>query len=138
ALAYISPTLLAAPDPQHSNLLHAIDKGSEKGNKKSLTTGQVLNLCQMLITDFKSEDFRLASYLINLRNEELHTGSASFASYPVQNWLGGFYRLCKILTAFQKETLESLLDTEVKKEGESILSEIHEEVLSKTKNTISA
>ncbi|UXD71073.1 hypothetical protein MUK51_07205 [Sphingobacterium faecium] len=138
ALAHISPMLLAEPDPQHSNLLHALGKGSEKSNKKSLVTSQVLNLNQLLIPDFKSEDFKLASYLINLRNEELHTGTPAFANFPSQDWLGGFYKLCKTLAEFQEETLESLLGEDLKKEAETILSEMHEEVLSKTKSAIAA
>jgi len=138
ALAHVSPTLLAEPDPQHSNLLHALDRGSEKSNKKSLATGQVLHLNQLLITDFKSEDFKLASYLINLRNEELHTGTPAFANFPSQEWLGGFYKLCKTLAEFQEETLESLLGEDIKKEAETILSEMHEEVLSKTNSAIAA
>lgn len=137
-LAHVSPTLLAEPDPQHSNLLHALNKGTEKSSKRSLATIQVLHLCQILITDFKNEDFKLASALINLRNEELHTGSASFAGYPPQDWLGGFYKLCKVLSEFQEETLESLLGVEVRTEAELIISEMREEVLSKTKSTIAA
>lgn len=119
-------------------LLHALNLGTSKSKKKSLLTINVLSLCQTLIKDFTENDFKLASAIINQRNEELHTGSAAFEEYPVQQWIPGLYRLCKILTEFQNESLESLLGEEIKNEAELIIAEEQGEVLSKTKSAIAA
>ncbi|WES99321.1 MULTISPECIES: hypothetical protein [Chryseobacterium] len=138
AVAHISPTLLADPDPSHQNLLHALNLGSTKSKKKSLITVQVLSLCQTLITSFTQEHFKICSAIINQRNEELHTGSAAFDDYPTSQWIAGFYKCCKILSEFQGESLNSLLGDEVEKEANMILSEVEEEVIGKTNSLIAS
>lgn len=138
ALAHISPTLLAEPDPSHQNLLHALNLKSSKGKRKSLMTAQVLSLCQHLITDFTEYHFKVSSAIINQRNEEVHTGSAAFEDYPTSQWIAGFYKCCKILSEFQGESLNSLLGDEIEKEANIILSEVEEEVIGKTKSLIAA
>lgn len=137
-VASVSPTLLAEPDPSHQNLLHALNLGSSKNKRKSLITIQVLSLCQTLIPNFTEQNFKIASAIINQRNEELHTGGAAFEDYPTSQWIAGFYKCCKILTEFQGETLNSLLGDEIEKEANMILSEIEEEVIGKTKSLIAA
>lgn len=137
-VASVSPTLLAEPDPTHQNLLHALNLGSSKSKRKSLITIQVLSLCQTLIPNFTEQNFKIASAIINQRNEELHTGGAAFEDYPTSQWIAGLYKCCKILTEFQGETLNSLLGDEVEKEANLILAEIEEEVLGKTKSLIAA
>lgn len=138
AVAYVSPTLLADPDPTHQNLLHALNLGSSKGKRKSLLTIHVLSLCQTLITDFTESNFKIASAIINQRNEELHTGSAAFEEYPTSQWLAGFYKCCKILSEFQGESLATLFGSEVEKEANIILAEVEEEIIGKTKSLIAA
>ncbi|MGK9121088.1 hypothetical protein [Olivibacter jilunii] len=138
AVAHVSPTLLAEPDTSHQNLLHALGYGSSKTKRRSLITIHVLSLCQTLIADFTEQHFKVASAIINQRNEELHTGSAAFEEYPTSQWIAGFYKCCKILSEFQSETLNSLLGEEVQKEAEIILKEVEEEVIGKTKSLIAA
>lgn len=138
AVAHVSPTLLADPDPSHQNLLHALNLGSTKSKKKSLITVQVLSLCQTLITSFTQEHFKISSAIINQRNEELHTGSAAFDDYPTSQWIIGFYKCCKILSEFQGESLNSLLGDEIEKEANMILSEVEEEVIGKTNTLIAS
>lgn len=138
ALASVSPTLLADPDPSHQNLLHALNLGSSKNKRKSLITIQALSLCQTLIPDFVEYHFKVASSIINQRNEELHTGSSAFEDYPTSKWIAGFYKCCKILSEFQSESLNSLLGDEIEKEANIILSEVEEEVIGKTKSQIAA
>lgn len=138
ALAHVSPTLLADPDVSHQNLLHALNLGSTKSKRKSLITMQVLSLCQTLITDFNEAHFKIASAIINQRNEELHSGAAAFEEYPTQQWIAGFYKCCKILSEFQGESLNSLFGDEIQTEAEVILAEIEEEVIGKTKSLIAA
>lgn len=138
AVAHVSPTLLAEPDPSHQNLLHALNRGSVKSKRKSLITMQVLSLCQTLIPDFNDIHFKTASAIINQRNEELHSGTAAFEEYPTQQWIAGFYECCKILSEFQGESLSSLFGEEIKSEAEVILAKIEEDVIGKTKTLIAA
>ncbi len=138
AVSHISPTLLAEPDRDHKNLLHALDLGSAKSQRKSLGTSQVLNLCQNLIPDFTDANLRTASAIINRRNEEVHSGAAAFEEYPTQKWIAGFYKCCNILCEFQDETLTTLFGEDIKKEADLIIAEIEEEVIGKTKSSIAA
>jgi len=138
AIAKISPTLLAEPDRDHQNLLHALGLGSAKSAKKSIATINVLSLCQSLITDFTEADFKIASAIINRRNEEVHSGAAAFEEYPTQQWIAGFYKCCQILCEFQGESLNSLFGDEIEKEAELILAEVEESVIGKTKSLIAA
>lgn len=138
AIAKVSPTLLAEPERDHQNLLHALNLGGLKTQRKSITTIQVLSLCQTLIIEFTDAEFKVASAIINRRNEELHSGGAAFEEYPTQQWISGFYKCCKILCEFQNETLKSLLGEEIEKEAETILAAVAEEVIGKTKSLIAA
>ncbi|WP_316840067.1 hypothetical protein [Pedobacter gandavensis] len=138
AVAKISPMLLADPDPTHQNLLHALNYGSATSKKKSLITIHVLGLCKTLIPDFTDDQSKIASSIINQRNEELHSGTAAFEAYPTSQWIGGFYKCCKILSEFQGESLTSLFGEEVEEEATVILTELQQEVVSKTKGLIAA
>lgn len=138
AIASVSPTLLADPDPSHQNLLHALNLGSVKSKRKSLITMQVLSLCQTLIPEFNESHFKVASAIINQRNEELHSGAAAFEEYPTQQWIAGFYKCCKILSEFQGESLRTLFNEDIDSEATVIFAEVEEEVIGKTKALIAA
>lgn len=138
AVASVSPTLLAEPDKDHQNLLHALNLGSAKTQRKSISVVQVLSLCQHLITEFTETNFKIAKAIVNRRNEEVHSGAAAFDEYPTQQWIAGFYKCCKILTEFQGESLNTVFGEEIQAEAELILEEIEEEVIGKTKGLIAA
>jgi hypothetical protein len=138
AVSNVSPTLLADPDPGQQNLLHALNHGSSKTQRKSIASTQVLSLCKTLITDFTDAEFKITSAIINRRNEELHTGGAAFEEYPTQQWISGFYKCCKILSESQGESLNSLFGDEIEREAEIILAEVAKEILEKTKSLIAA
>ncbi|MFC6268914.1 hypothetical protein [Frigoriflavimonas asaccharolytica] len=138
AVSFVSPTLLAEPERDHQNLLHALGLGSAKAPRKSIATINVFSLCQNLITDFTEANFKIASAIINRRNEEVHSGSAAFEEYPTQQWIAGFYRCCQILCTFQGESLNSLFGDDIEKEADLILTEVEESVIGKTKSLIAA
>ena len=138
AVSHVSPTLLAEPDREHQNLLHALNLGSAKSKRKSIGMIQIISLCQTLIPDFTDSNFKIASAIINRRNEEVHTGAAAFEEYPTQQWIAGFYKCCKILSEFQDESLNSLFGEDIQKEANLILEEIKEEEIGKTKSLIAA
>src|SRR5450759_2075672 len=81
ALSSVSPTLLAEPSNDHKYLLHALNHGSERIPRRSITSSLVFTLCKTLFPQFTEDDLKLANSLINRRNEELHTGSAAFEEY---------------------------------------------------------
>jgi len=95
AISSISPTLLAEPDNEHKYLLHALNLGSDRIPRKSISSIQVLFLCKTLFPQFTEDDYTCAKAMINRRNEELHTGSASFEEYKTTTWLAAFYKCCK-------------------------------------------
>lgn len=138
AVAKVSPTLLADPDKEQQNLLHALNLGSSKSQRKSISTIQAISLCQTLITEFTEAEYKIASAIVNRRNEELHSGTVAFGEYPTQQWISGFYKCCKILCEFQGESLNSLFGEDIQKEAEVILAEVAEEVIGKTKSLIAA
>lgn len=138
AVSHVSPTLLAEPDRKHQNLLHALGLGLAKPPRKSIATINVLSLCQTLINDFTEKNFKIASAIINRRNEEVHSGAAAFEEYPTQLWIAGFYKCCQILCEFQCESLKSLLGEDIEKEAKIILADVEENVIEKTKSLIAA
>jgi hypothetical protein len=138
AIAKVSPTLLAEPDREHQNLLHALNLGQSIGQSKSISTIIVLNLCKSLVTDFTDQELKIASALISRRNEDLHSGGVAFDQYPTQQWISGFYKCCKVLCEFQDESLLTLFGEEIEREANVILAEVAKEILGKTKALIAA
>lgn len=135
ALASVSPTLLAAPDKDHKNLLFALNRGAGPG--RSLGMFEAIDLCQRLFKEFFTpEDATAARLLINLRNEELHSGSAAFETVSPDKWLPGFYRACKNLCKAMHYTLEDLLNEAEAEAAEEMLVEIEREVIGRVKAAI--
>jgi hypothetical protein len=136
SVSKVSPLLLAEPEKDQRNVLHALGFGS--GSPKSIATTQVLLLCRTFIPEFTEDELKASSALVNRRNDELHTGEAAFASFPTQSWLPGFYRCCKVLSEFQGETLDTLFGEEEAKAALEILHKCEENVLGKVKSLIAA
>lgn len=136
-VAKTSPALLADPDKDQKNLLHALGISSSH-SPKSIPINQVLSLCRILVPAFTEEEFKAASALLNRRNEELHTGVAAFATFPLQSWMGAFFRCSKILAEHQGESLTSLFGTEEASVAEGILVKAEASVTSNVKSAISA
>lgn len=138
ALASVSPTLLAEPDPEQRFLLHALRKSTQAGSPRSIGTSQVFKLCSQLFEKFSKEDLTASLALANRRNDELHTGMSAFDEYPAKVWLPSFYRACRSLAESMGESLVSLFGEEEAKIAGQILQEIQEEVQGKTQSTIAA
>lgn len=109
AVSSVSSTLLAEPDDDHKHLLHALGKSSERGSGKSIGSARVFSLCKTLFKEFREEDRTTCTALLNIRNDELHTGGAAFLRYPTSEWIAGFYRSCNTLAIALEETLESVM-----------------------------
>lgn len=138
AVASVSPALLAEPDREQKNLLYALGRPSDRSQPKSLSTSQVFVLCQKLFADFTPDHLQSALALLNRRNEELHTGTAAFEQYQMQQWIVGFYRCCFVLSAELAETLETLLGQEQAIIAEQLLKDSATEVKQKVGNKIAS
>jgi hypothetical protein len=136
AVSKVSPLLLADPERDQRNILHALGHGT--GTPKSIATAQALLLCRTLIPEFTEEEFKAALALISRRNDELHTGEAAFTSFPIQSWIRGFYHCCKVLSEFQDESLETLFGADEAKAAEETLRRGEENTLAKVKASIAA
>jgi ribosomal protein L37AE/L43A len=138
AVASISPTLLAEPDREHKNLLHALGAGPKMSSPVSISVSQVLAHCQGLFEGFTKEDFIASMALINRRNAELHSAEAAFDGYPSKQWLPSFYHSCSSLVTALGETLESLFGADQARIATEILKQSKEGVEGRVKASIAA
>jgi hypothetical protein len=138
ALASVSPALLAHPDPEQKNLLHAVHKESEISFPQSISATLVFKLCERIFPAFSKEDLAVASALLNRRNAELHSGAAAFEEYRPSQWLAGFYHSCKSLTTVLGESLVNLFGQEEATFAEKILTENRNNIKHEVLATIAA
>ena len=137
-VSHFSPCLLAEPDREQKNLLAALGFNSDLSQAKSISTYQVVMLCKELITDFNEEEKKVALALAGRRNEEVHSGSAAFIEYKPQQWLGAFYKCCKVLSQAQNKSLQDLFGEDEAKVAENIISGLDKEVEQHVKSQINA
>lgn len=138
AVSHVSPTLLAEPDREQKQLLHALGRGSERVPKKSLGSAQVLQLCSTLFDQFTDEHQKASMAIINRRNEELHTGSSAFDEYPSSQWFSGFCRSCKALCECQGKDLAELFGDEEAENAKQLLAQERSKVEDTVKSSIAA
>jgi hypothetical protein len=138
AIASISPTLLAEPDPDHKFLLQALNRAPKQAPRKSIAITRVLGLCRVLFDKFSDDDFTIANALINRRNDELHSGTGAFAEYPPSQWLAGFYHACASLTSSMGESLQSLFDSDTADAASKMLEENRNDVRQRVESKIAA
>lgn len=138
AISSISPALLAEPDRDQNNLLYALNLDVSSTSHKSISATQVFYLCQKLFPQFTVEDFKLANALLNRRNQELHTGAAAFNEYKTNQWLAGFYQICKSLCDAMFEELENVFGEEEAEIAVEVIAENKKEVLHRVKESIAA
>lgn len=136
AVSSVSPTLLAASDRDHKNLLHVLGRGDPKVGPRSLESGRVFRMCEVLFPGFTSEHTTSALALLNRRNAELHSGQSAFDEYTTQHWIAGFYACCNALAEAMDESLESLLGSAEANEARSVLSVEEREVRQRVQKQI--
>ncbi|CNK68893.1 hypothetical protein N0H69_12690 [Yersinia alsatica] len=137
-VSHFSPCLLAEPDKEQKNLLTALGFNTNVSQAKSISTSQVLKLCKDLITDFNEEEMKLSLALAGRRNEEVHSGSAAFIEYKPQQWIGPFYKCCKILSQAQNRNLIDLFGEDEATVAQEIISELDKQVIQYVKTQINA
>lgn len=123
AVASIHPALLAEPDASQKNIVYALGLNDAASSPKSIATNRVLALCSDLFPNFNSDLEKMAKSMMERRNEELHSGGAAFQDYNQDRWIGGFYKVCKVLAEEMGESLESLFGRERAEEAEVLIRE---------------
>ncbi|GAB2687028.1 hypothetical protein GCM10027037_06420 [Mucilaginibacter koreensis] len=106
-LSSVHPVLLADPR-EGENILYTFGYKKVSGPPKSIVAKTVFDRCTQLVTGFTRIELDNCLKLIEKRNEELHSGSAAFLSYPIKLWLADYYKACEILLAFFGKTLIDL------------------------------
>lgn len=137
-VSHFSPCLLAEPDRDQKHLLTALGFNANLSQAKSISTSQVLKLCKDLIPDFNDEEITLALALAGRRNEEVHSGSAAFVEYKPQQWIGPFYKCCKVLSQAQNKSLLELFGEDEATVAQDIISELDKKVIQNVKTQINA
>lgn len=94
-LAKVNPTLLA--DPNGNAIMHAAGFPVKPGDQpKSIPAHTVISRLGIVITEFSKERQNDATFLIGLRNDELH-GSDSPLEMDITRWLPHFTRVVDVV-----------------------------------------
>jgi hypothetical protein len=135
-VADVHPALLADPrEPE--NLMYAFDLGRVR-RPRSVPAATVFRRCGRIVDDFTEADVNGAIGLIELRNEELHSGGTPFESLRTASWLADYYRICQLLLRALKRDLGDLFGSEqagaaqmmIDGAAERLVSEANEQVAS--------
>jgi hypothetical protein len=96
-LAKVNPTLLADPNPNGNAIMYAAGFPVKPGDQpKSIQAHTVISRLGIVIAEFGKERQDEATFLIGLRNEELH-GSASPFEMDIAQWLPHFTRVVGVV-----------------------------------------
>ena len=110
ALAKVHPALLA--DPQSGdNLLYAFGFPG-KTPPKSILLKTILHRLTIILPDFRAEDFKFSTSLLEMRNAEVHSADLPFETFKPQSWLPRLLGVSKTLCESLGRSLEDLLGPE--------------------------
>jgi hypothetical protein len=110
ALASVHPVLLADPR-EGQNLMYALGYGQPRA-PKSVTAKTVFLRCAQVIQTFTDEDDKRATALIEMRNEELHSGGTPLEGLHSRVWLLDYYRLIETLLDHLEMDLTDFFDAD--------------------------
>lgn len=118
-LARVSPTLLA--DPTGDSIMHALGYGGVGKEPKSIQTATVISRLGRIVDGFTKAHEEDASLLTAMRNRELHTSEAAFASVDVAQWLPPFTRLIDVIAPHLGTTTDDLIGVELMRHGRALV-----------------
>lgn len=110
-LSKIHPVLISDPR-DGSNILHAFGFTPKKNPPKTVGAKTVFLRIQIMLDEFTEQNEKFCQSFINMRNEELHTGTPIFDTLSTNVWLTDFYKSTKVLLAFQELELKDFLGQE--------------------------
>jgi hypothetical protein len=134
-VASVHPALLADPQQEGANLLYAFGFGQPK-RLRSVPAATVFRRCAVVVDDFTDGDVNGAIGLIELRNEELHSGGTPFAGLKTGVWLSNYYRLTEILLRNLGKDLEDLFSEEEAQAARTMIAAAAEALESEVKQYI--
>lgn len=134
ALASVHPALLADPRTGE-DLLHAFGYGNPS-RPRSVPAATVFRRCSTIVEDFTDGDVNGAIGLIDLRNEELHSGGTPFAGLQTGVWLADYYRLCQILLRFLEKELSDLFGEDEARAAQQMIEGAAEELETEVKQYV--
>jgi hypothetical protein len=109
-LARANPVLLAIPEGP--SILHAAGFDVPNSTPKSVPYKTVCDRLKTVVPDF-AEAYDDALFLANVRNEELHTSTATLASLDNAVWMPKFLRVMEVLAKHLQVDLEDFIDPAV-------------------------
>jgi hypothetical protein len=122
----IHPVLLADPT-NGDNLLYACGVGQLR-RPRSVPAATVFRRCVKIVDDFTEADLNGTLGLIELRNEELHSGATPFEGLKTGAWLADYYRLCRLLLGALGQELADLFGVEQAAAAEQMIAGAAEEL----------
>jgi len=90
ALTAIHPSLNADPQSEGAHIMYACGIPMRAGQPKSIPIHAVLSRLEVAYPEFKPHR-AICEYLVNLRNEELHTAAMPFGALREAKWLADYY-----------------------------------------------
>jgi predicted RNA-binding Zn-ribbon protein involved in translation (DUF1610 family) len=134
AVARVHPALLA--DPQKGeNLLYGFGYGNPEP-PRSVPFKTVLLRCRVVIPRFTEDEVKQGSFLMELRNQELHSGDPALEELATSTWLPTYYGLVEILLESQDLGLDALFPADQVKTAKEIIKAAAEDVESEVKQRI--
>ena len=126
SLAKLHSVLLADPR-EGNNILYAFGYGDPK-TAKTIPAKTVFERLQKIIPEFTDQEFKICMWLMDLRNQELHTSAPALEDCPTRLWLADFFRICRILLSQQGKDLADLFGQEEAPVAEEMIRASSEEV----------
>lgn len=97
-LTAIHPSLNADPQSEGAHIMYACGIPMRAGQPKSIPVHAVFSRLEAAYPDFKPHR-AICEYLVNLRNEELHTAAMPFRALSEAKWLADYYAAVVFLCA---------------------------------------
>jgi hypothetical protein len=135
ALASVHPALLADPR-EGQNLMYAFGFGQTKA-PRSIPAKTVFLRCAQIVQDFTADDVTKATALIEMRNEELHTGGTPLDGLPTRTWLVDYYRLSKTLLVYLDKGLGDLFEDDEAVAAKRMIDASDKKILGEVKRAVS-
>jgi len=133
-VANVHPALLA--DPQNpDNLMYAFGLGQVR-KPRSVPARTVFHRCVVIIDDFTDEELKSALALIELRNEELHSGGVPFEGLKTASWLAGYYRVCEVMLRSMDREMADMFGDEQAAAAEQMIAGAAEQLESEVREYI--
>jgi hypothetical protein len=135
-VANVHPVLLADPR-EAENLLYVFGLG-ELRRPRSIPATTVFRRCRHIVENFTEADLNGAVGLIELRNEELHSGGTPFEGLATAAWLADYYRICRLLLTALDRDLEELFGPEQAGAAEQMIEAAAARLVSETQEDVAA